>query len=108
MPSVCATNDGQKNHINVPTAKRASDPLFLYVLARCILRGSFLFSRFVGAIAGEVKKLVLRVFAAVDVGVRSLVIRDMQISHPWSLASQLIADHRETGAIEGGPHFLNF
>ncbi len=68
----------------------------------------FLFSRFVGAVTGEVKKFVLRIFAAVDIGVRSLVIRDMQISHPRRLPAQLIADHCQTGAIERGPYFLNF
>src|SRR5579863_7744196 len=91
-------------NISPATAQTASrDPSIL--IASLLFSG--LFSRFVAAVAGKVKKPVLRIFAAVDVCVWGLVIWDMQISHPWSLPAQLISDQRETRALERGPYFFN-
>jgi hypothetical protein len=55
---------------------------------------SVLFSRFVAAVTCKVKEPVLGILAAVDIGVWGLVVRDMQIRHPWRLPAQLISDER--------------
>src|SRR4030081_1911157 len=62
---------------------------------------------FVRMVAGEIKKFDLRVFVLVDVGVRRLVIGNVVKPHSRSLPPQLIAYERETGAIQGGPNFLD-
>src|SRR6266567_691555 len=100
IPFVCALAGAGAANITPATAKTTSrNP--------GILIASLLFSRFVAAIAGKVKKPVLRVFAAVDVGVWGFAIRDMQIRHARSLPAQLISDQCETRPVESGPYLLD-
>jgi hypothetical protein len=58
-------------------------------------------------VASEIKKFDLGIFVLVDVGVRRLIVGNMVEGHPGSLPSQLIADERETGAIQGRPYFFD-
>jgi hypothetical protein len=53
----------------------------------------------VAAATRKVKKFVLRILAAVDIGVWGLVIRDMQIRHPRRLPAQLISDERGSPSL---------
>jgi len=58
-------------------------------------------------IAAEIKKLHLRVFALIDIGVRRFVVRDVVEGHSRSLLAQLISHERDAGALQRSPHLFN-
>ena len=58
-------------------------------------------------VTSEIEKFDLRVFVLIDVGVRCPVIGNVVKRHSGSLPPQLVAHERETGAIQGGPNFLD-
>ena len=107
MPSVCAMKDARKAHISTATAREERSSSSIYSCSMHSGPGILIFE-VRGRDSGRSKETCPEIFAAVDVGVRSLVIRNMEISHPGRLPPQLIADHRQTGAIKRGPYFLNF
>ena len=60
-----------------------------------------------GMVAREIEELCLQFAAGVDVGMRRQVIRNVIVRHAGCLLVQLVADQRETVAVERRPHFFN-